>query len=633
MLSQIRHGRGELVALILLLVLVFLVFAPVLSFDLLWDDLKIATDQAKYRVVDTAELNEQLSTALPFSPNYWRPLPMATFLWQINSGLSGSLLMHLASLIFHSLNVVVLFKLLGLMKIPEEWSCRATTLLRFVVAAAFAVHPLMVEPVAWVSSRFDLMMTLFSLLLMFVLFGMRESMVRLALVFGLMLAALLCKEQAVMLLPAYPFLVVLFGRGDIRRTGWQRVDLTLDRRAYGMMAMAFLVYLGLRWKALGYLLLPESLGFDLDLVQHLLVFGATAFHAWGLMLVPFGWAGEFHYLALPVSDSDSLLWMQTAASLLLLALTAMALFQRPRVGLLGAALAVVWLSILPVVNLKPLVTIAANMLIGERFMVLPTALLCLGVFALLTNSERNRNGQPWIAAAGLSVFMVAGLIASRLILPTWHSEIQLWHVWLETAPRVTWLRTNVSRELLLQERFPEAEAMALEAIEELDALTNLSQTRRWELGRALSTASIAAFEQGKSAKAIALMEQAAKRDVSFAPLYRSLLARYYLRLDNIPAAQKQMVQVVRLSQYQKVKRMPSISYVNLALLALDRRDWQSAGLLFREGYYNLSGGAWATDLPGRPEAWMRLSADLAQAKLPRAAALAEAAAQSLVAVH
>lgn len=63
---------------------------------------------------------------------------------------------HLTNVLFHSLNVVLLFLLL-------LWATRAMGR-SFLVAALFALHPLNVESVAWVAERKNVLSTLFFLL-------------------------------------------------------------------------------------------------------------------------------------------------------------------------------------------------------------------------------------------------------------------------------------------------------------------------------------------------------------------------------------------------------------------------------------------------------------------------------------
>lgn len=65
---------------------------------------------------------------------------------------------HFSSVLLHSINALLLFFLLKKMT--------GTSMPSFLVAAIFAVHPFHVEPVAWVSSRKDVLSTFFWLLTM-----------------------------------------------------------------------------------------------------------------------------------------------------------------------------------------------------------------------------------------------------------------------------------------------------------------------------------------------------------------------------------------------------------------------------------------------------------------------------------
>jgi hypothetical protein len=63
---------------------------------------------------------------------------------------------HTTNLVLHAVNTVLLFAVLRRMT-ARRWESAA-------VAALFAVHPLHVESVAWVSERKDVLSTLFWLL-------------------------------------------------------------------------------------------------------------------------------------------------------------------------------------------------------------------------------------------------------------------------------------------------------------------------------------------------------------------------------------------------------------------------------------------------------------------------------------
>jgi tetratricopeptide (TPR) repeat protein len=86
----------------------------------------------------------------------WHPLTMLSYLidaelWGMSPGA-----FHLVNAALHAANTVVLFLLL------ERWTAHPAR--SAIVAALFALHPLHVESVAWVSERKDVLSTLFFLL-------------------------------------------------------------------------------------------------------------------------------------------------------------------------------------------------------------------------------------------------------------------------------------------------------------------------------------------------------------------------------------------------------------------------------------------------------------------------------------
>jgi Flp pilus assembly protein TadD len=107
---------------------------------------------------------------------------------------------HMVSVLLHIVNVLLLFVLMR----------RATGVLvaSALVAALFAIHPLHVESVAWVSERKDVLSTMFWLLAMlaYVEYARQPEWRRYLLVFTLMALGLMSKPMVVTL----PFALLLF---------------------------------------------------------------------------------------------------------------------------------------------------------------------------------------------------------------------------------------------------------------------------------------------------------------------------------------------------------------------------------------------------------------------------------------
>ncbi len=123
----------------------------------------VAYDDPLY-VVDNPHVRDGLTrdgiawAFTTFHATNWHPLTWISHMVDVEAcGLDASC-HHLASLIVHSLNTVLLFLLLA-SATGRNWPAA-------MAAALFGVHPLHVESVAWVSERKDLLSALFWLLSM-----------------------------------------------------------------------------------------------------------------------------------------------------------------------------------------------------------------------------------------------------------------------------------------------------------------------------------------------------------------------------------------------------------------------------------------------------------------------------------
>ena len=139
------------------------VFLPVLRFELLeYDDLIYIVESPLSAGLSLA------SIANAFLEPYFRsysPLTLLTHaidlrVWGQDGGMH-----HLLNLLLHSLNVALVYRIArgmfssGSLRVAPESSVFAA----FSAALLFAVHPLQVEPVAWISGRKDVLMTFFLL--------------------------------------------------------------------------------------------------------------------------------------------------------------------------------------------------------------------------------------------------------------------------------------------------------------------------------------------------------------------------------------------------------------------------------------------------------------------------------------
>jgi Flp pilus assembly protein TadD len=143
------RGRAVIFAVVLAAVTI-LAYRPAWHGDFLWDD-------------DAYIINNELLTApdgwqrIWFSldsPSQYFPLTYSIFriehtLWGVNT--TGY---HWVNLLLHVANALLVWALLARLRIPSPW----------LAAAIFALHPVQVESVAWISERKNVLMAFFFLL-------------------------------------------------------------------------------------------------------------------------------------------------------------------------------------------------------------------------------------------------------------------------------------------------------------------------------------------------------------------------------------------------------------------------------------------------------------------------------------
>jgi tetratricopeptide (TPR) repeat protein len=151
-----RPRRGELFAGAGLAVLTLLVYARTAHFPFInYDDPAYVTENAHVGAGLTAESVRWAFTS--FACGYWQPVTWLSL--QLDCEFSGGIHpggFHLTNVLLHTANALLLFLVLARLT-GAPWRSA-------VVAALFALHPLHVESVAWVTERKDVLSTLFWML-------------------------------------------------------------------------------------------------------------------------------------------------------------------------------------------------------------------------------------------------------------------------------------------------------------------------------------------------------------------------------------------------------------------------------------------------------------------------------------
>jgi tetratricopeptide (TPR) repeat protein len=167
----------------------------------------------------------------PHSAN-WHPLTTLSHMLDVQLfGLDPGP-MHLVNVLFHVLNTVLLFYLLHV--------ATGSTWRTALVVGLFALHPLHVESVAWISERKDVLSAFFGLatMLAYTAWTRRPSAARYGYVVALFTLGLLSKAMLVTL----PLVLILWdlwplGRTDLRRSVWEKLPLFVLAAAHSVVTL------------------------------------------------------------------------------------------------------------------------------------------------------------------------------------------------------------------------------------------------------------------------------------------------------------------------------------------------------------------------------------------------------------
>jgi protein O-mannosyl-transferase len=233
-----RAGVARRLAPAVIALVVLASFAPALAGEFVsWDDAKNFLENTHYRGLAPANLAWMWSTFHlgHYIPLTWMTLGLDYSLWGMNP--AGY---HATSIVIHAANAVLCFfvarRLFAITQARTNESLRATasdTVPAAFVALLFAIHPLRVESVAWITERRDVLSLFFMLVstLAYLRWIRETSRQWYAVSLVAFLCALLSKATA-MTLPVVFVILNLYplervSLSNLRDRAWRRVALEL----------------------------------------------------------------------------------------------------------------------------------------------------------------------------------------------------------------------------------------------------------------------------------------------------------------------------------------------------------------------------------------------------------------------
>jgi tetratricopeptide (TPR) repeat protein len=380
-----------------------------------------------------------------FTCSMWNPLTRMSFL--LDHALYGMNPWgyHFSNLLFHLANVLLLY----------AWLTRLTGAAwrSLVVAAFWAVHPLRVESVAWVTERKDVLSLFFGLISLWLYVGYARRPGALCYV-GIVLAftlSLLAKPMLVTL-PVLLLLLDYWPLGRLRFASAAAGDSTAEESAKPMIS-----WWRLLWEKLPLLAIAGAFALTTMVTHHEMGAMRDPLDAGFLHRCGNGMVAYLQYLLLTIWPHDltivypypydSLSMAEVLGAGLILLGVALAAF---RLAKSLPYLAVGWLWFL--LTLLPVLGVVRNTMCAyaDRYTYVPHiglfVIVCWALADMLARWDCRCIGRSLAAGVGL----VACIVGTQQQLPYWHDSLSLWGRALAVTSDNSTAHNNYGSALLKQ---------------------------------------------------------------------------------------------------------------------------------------------------------------------------------------
>ena len=349
---------------------------------------------------------------------------------------------HYTSVLLHALNAVLLFLLFQ--------SATGFTGRSLIVAALFALHPVNVESVAWISERKNVLsMMLFLLAILAYGRYAREPVAKRYIVVGLLFAAgLMAKPQVISL----PFVLLLWDYWPLRRFGPESSIHSIPARPLSFLLREKLPLFALSAASAIITLKVQAAGGAVrsQIEYPFWVRIENALFSYARYLGKAFWPTRLS--AMYPHPGESLHWWAVLGALLLLGFISGLVYvgRRHRFPITG------WLwflgTMVPMIGLVQV----GNQAMADRYAYLPfIGLFILICWGFAECAPRIHLSQQWLTTLAVLVFAALAIISYRQI-SYWHDSITLWSHALQVTDGNFVAHDNLGNALIYQGRFDDA---------------------------------------------------------------------------------------------------------------------------------------------------------------------------------
>ncbi len=440
--------KVPLTLLALVLVLTAIVYWPTLDYGLLdWDDTIHIIHNPTFGDYGVAWTQAQVHIYMPVTWSLW------ALGWDLGGGNPSWL--HALNVGGHLIGVVLAFLVLRrLLEITDREPDVLTVSFAVFGAAIFALHPIQVEPVAWVTSLKDIASADLGLLALLVHWTALERRSKLLHFVAIIIFALatLAKPTIVMLAPILFFIHIARGEGLKSRQLWLST---------GAMALVAIPTLWLTANAHYAAQAPSTV----DLFDRVLV----ALDTWGFAIQSFVWPGTRLGMVgrSPEVMLEGRLWINTLPFVVVA--TFASFFFRRKWPELGWGLLFMIILMLPVSGLLAFGA-QVNTTFADRYLHLallgPAWSLSAGALHLLrSNSGDFKLTGGLVSMAALAMIFAFTLLTVRQI-PAWKDDISLWAHTVKHDPTSSFGLTQMARLKIGEKEYGSSETFARRGLEQ-----------------------------------------------------------------------------------------------------------------------------------------------------------------------
>jgi Tfp pilus assembly protein PilF len=425
-------------------ILAFVLYGPTLTHGFLatYDDPDYVTHNAHIQAgISPANILWSFS----FQNSNWHPLTLMSHMLDCQLFGTQSWYPHLVNVALHAANCLFLLAVLQALTAGKAfWKCVFVVLL-------FALHPLNVESVAWVSERKNLLSTFFGLATLFWYARYSRKGGRPA-----FWSSVACFSLSLMAKPAWmtlPFLLLLLDFWPLGRLRPRRKfrSLMAEKIPFFLLGMADGVATVFAQKAGGSLRSLAEFGYGSRLTDALVAYGLYVKR----MFLPVGLSVFYPSEAVPA-------WQAVIGAAFFLAVSWWAFRSRKKRPYLFTGWFWYVVTLVPVIGILQVGYQAT----ADRYTYLPL----IGLYiSLVWGTEdwlgSTRKGRKALVAAGLAVCLVLGVLTG-IQESYWKDGVTLYQHACEVTSRNWLAHNNLGAELDLQERRPEAIRQFEEAVKD-----------------------------------------------------------------------------------------------------------------------------------------------------------------------